>query len=62
MTPLSIVEHFDVIEDVGPRQFAGFVDAFADSFLFERAKEGLCDSVDAPMSTNALNFVQIANY
>ena len=46
----SIVEDLDVVEDVGPRQFAGFVDAFADALLLQAAEEGLSDGIEAPMS------------
>lgn len=38
---LSIIEHLDVIEDVGPCQFTGFVDPFADALLLQTAKEEL---------------------
>lgn len=41
----SIVKDLYVIEDVGPGQIPGFVDAFADPFLFQATEERLCDSV-----------------
>ena len=34
VTAGSVVEHLNVIEDVGSGQISGFVDAFADTFLF----------------------------
>jgi len=39
MTAGSVIEHFDVIEDVGFRQIACFVNAFLDSLLFQATKE-----------------------
>lgn len=39
VTAGSVVEHLNVIEDVGPGQFPGFVDAFADPFFFQAAEE-----------------------
>lgn len=34
VTAGSVVEHLDVIEDVGPGHIPGFIDAFTDPFLF----------------------------
>lgn len=39
MTAGSIVEHLDVVEDIGSGELAGFVDSFLDPFLFQRAEE-----------------------
>ena len=36
----SIVEHLDVIEDVGAGELAGFVDALAHAFFLQAAEEG----------------------
>lgn len=33
MSTLSIVEHFDVVEDIGTSELACFVDAFFDAFF-----------------------------
>lgn len=45
MAPCPIVEDFDVIEDVGTGQVAGFVDALANAFLFQAAEEGLSHGI-----------------
>jgi len=33
LSALSIVKHFDIIEDIGASQFACFVDAFLDALF-----------------------------
>lgn len=53
MAPGSIVKDFDVIEDICPGQIAGFVDAFADTFLFQTAKERFGDCVIPTISAPA---------
>ena len=35
VTPGPVVEHFNVIEDIGPGQIPGFIDAFSDPFFFQ---------------------------
>ena len=40
-----IVEHFDVIEDIGFRHIACFVDSSFDSLLFQAAEERFCNSI-----------------
>lgn len=45
MSALSIVEHFDVIEDIGTGQFACFVDAFLNPLFLQTAKERFDDGV-----------------
>ena len=37
----SIVEHLDVVEDIGPGQISRFVDALFNSFFLQTAKERL---------------------
>ena len=39
-----VLEHLDIIDDIGARKSAGFVDAFADRLLFQTAEEGLRNS------------------
>lgn len=34
VTTGPVVKHLNVIEDVGPSEISGFVDAFADPFFF----------------------------
>ncbi len=55
----SIVEDLDVVEDVGPRQLARLVDAFADALLLQAAEERLGHGVDAPMSSLANGIRQV---
>ena len=45
MSTLSIVEHLDVIEDIGTRQVTRFVDPLSNPLLFQRTEEGLDDRV-----------------
>lgn len=33
--PSPVIEHFNVIEDIGPGQISGFIDAFSDTFFFQ---------------------------
>lgn len=37
VAPSPIAEDFDVVEDIGPGQISGFVDPFADAFVFQAA-------------------------
>lgn len=37
----SVVERFDVVEDIGARQIPSLVDALLDAFLLQAAEEGL---------------------
>ena len=39
VAPGTIVEDFDVIEDICPRQIARLIDAFADSLLLQAATQ-----------------------
>lgn len=39
VTTGTVVEHFDVVEHIGSGEVAGFVDPFADAFLFQAAEE-----------------------
>ena len=39
MAPGPVVEHFNVIEDIGPGQIPGFIDAFSDALFFQRTEE-----------------------
>ena len=34
-----VIEDFNVIEDIGPGQIPGFIDAFSDPFVFQRTEE-----------------------
>ena len=47
----SIVEHLDVIEDVGAGELAGFIDALAHALFLQAAEEGFSNRIDAPMSS-----------
>ncbi len=53
MAPGSIVKNFDVIEDIGLGQISGFVDAFADAFLFQATEKGFGDGIVPTISTTA---------
>ncbi len=35
MVPGSVVEHFNVIEDIRPGQIPSFIDAFSEPFFFQ---------------------------
>ena len=35
LTPGPVVEHFNVIEDIGPGQIPGFIDTLSDAFFFQ---------------------------
>jgi hypothetical protein len=35
VTPGPAIEDFNVIEDIGPGQIPGFIDAFSDPFFFQ---------------------------
>ncbi|AGN88302.1 hypothetical protein H650_00340 (plasmid) [Enterobacter sp. R4-368] len=41
VAPGPVVEHFNVIEDIGPGQIPGFIDALSDPFFFQRTEERL---------------------
>src|SRR3954467_15386712 len=45
MTAGSVVEHFDVVEDIGPGEIPGFVNPSADAFFFQAAEERLRDGI-----------------
>jgi hypothetical protein len=48
----AIVEHFDVIGDLGIGHLPCLVDSFLDPFLLQTAKEGFCHCViSAPAHT-----------
>jgi hypothetical protein len=38
VAPGPVVEHFNVIEDIGPGQIPGFIDAFSDPLFFSELK------------------------
>jgi hypothetical protein len=38
LPPALIVEHVNVIEDIGTSQIPGFVDPFSDALLFQRTE------------------------
>jgi hypothetical protein len=59
IAPGSIVKDFDVIEDIGPRQIPGFVDAFADAFLFQAAEKGFGDGIVPTISTTAHAWLKV---
>ena len=52
VAPGPVVEHFNVIEDIGPGQIPGFIDAFSDPLFFQRTEErfghGIILTVDTP--------------
>lgn len=39
MAPGPVVEHFNVIEDIGPGQIPGFIYYLPDAFFFKRTEE-----------------------
>ena len=41
VAPLWVVEHLDVVEDVGSRVIAGRIDLAADAFALEQLEEAL---------------------
>ncbi|RAT21616.1 hypothetical protein AU492_08395 [Lonsdalea populi] len=47
MTPGPVVEHFNVIEDIGAGQIAGFIYTLSDTLFFQRTEERLCYGIDA---------------
>ena len=53
MTSFSIVEDFDVIEDICTGKIAGFVDAFPDPFFLQAAEEGFGDGVGPAVAAPA---------
>jgi len=57
----SIIKDLDVIEDIGTGELTGFVDTFADSFLFQATEEGFGHCIDAPMSRTMRGYFQIGN-
>lgn len=59
VVPGSIVKDFDVVEDIRPGQISGFLDAFADAFLFQAAKERFRHGVIPPISTTAHAWLEI---
>ncbi len=50
----SIVEHHDVIKDIGLGEVSRFVDALLDTFLFQTTKEGFSDGVVPRADVRAL--------
>jgi hypothetical protein len=44
----SIIKNFDVVKDISASQFSGFIDAFANPFFFQAAKEGFCNGIECP--------------
>ena len=53
VAPGSIVKDFNVIEDIGPSQIPGFIDALADPLLFQTAEERFSDSIIPAVATSA---------
>ena len=49
MAPGPVVEHFNVIEDIGPGQIPGFIDAFSDPLFFQRTEERFGHRINAPV-------------
>jgi hypothetical protein len=45
VTPRSIVERFDVVRDIGPRDLSVLVDSLLDPFLLQAAEERLCNRI-----------------
>jgi hypothetical protein len=62
VTPLGVVEHLDVIEDVGSGSIAGRVDLATDSLSLEKLEEALGDGVVVTVAapTHAAHEVVIA--
>jgi hypothetical protein len=59
MAPGTIVKDFNVIEDVGARQITSVVDAFADAFFFQAAKEGFSYSIVPTVAASTHTRLQI---
>lgn len=53
VTPLGVVEHLDVVEDICSGLIAGRVDLAADSLSLEKLKEALGHSVVMAIATTA---------
>jgi hypothetical protein len=53
MAPGPIVKDFNVIEDIGPGQIPGLVDALADALLFQTAEERFGDRAATSLGTAA---------
>ena len=56
----TIVEHFDVVEDISACQVTCFIDTLLDPLLFQAAEEGLSDCIDAPMSSRYCSVAQVS--
>ena len=53
MTPSPVVEHLDVVKDIGPCHIPGFVDAFADALFFQAAEERIHDGIVPTITSSA---------
>ena len=53
MAALRVVEHLDVVEDIGSRVIAGRIDLAADAFALEQLEEALGHSVVVAVATPA---------
>lgn len=53
MASHSVIERFNVIEDIGAGQIAGFVDPFSDALLFQRTEERFSDRIIPTVATSA---------
>ena len=60
--PGPIVKDFDVIEDVGPGQVPGFIDAFADALLFQAAEERFGNGIVPTISTSAHARLEVVGF
>jgi len=61
MSSAPIVEHLEVIEDIGPSKLAGFVHPFFDPLLFQTAEKRFGDRIDAPMSSGRVECLEIGD-
>lgn len=48
-----VVEHFNVIEDIGPGQIPGFIYPLPDAFFFQRTEERLGHRIIPAIATPA---------
>lgn len=61
MTSDPVIKHFDVVEHIGLSQVTGFVDPFADAFLFQTAEEGFHDCIIPAITSSAHAGVQVVS-
>lgn len=53
VAPCSVVEHFNIIEDIGSGQIPGFVYSLPDAFFFQRIEERFGHRIIPAVATQA---------